>query len=113
MNCDRCPRSGRPCNGSEIPRLCELVDPFSAEHRPEYVDALDPDRYGLTADNGGEPETPPPLLTLSVTLEANRLGLLNCPESESPSCSCEGSAWCRRNARLVVLRDCAACLGLA
>lgn len=103
MRCGHCPRPGLPCRGEAVPRLCELVDPTSAGRRPEYLAALAIDEA---------PDPAPPPLPLAVAIEANRRGLLNCPDAEPASCSCEGSAYCRRRDRPVGLRDCASCLGL-
>lgn len=102
--CDHCPRVGvGPCRGESLPRLCELVDATGPAYRPEYLAALAPPD-GVVVE--------PPRLPTAVAIEATRRGLLNCPDGEPPDCSCEGAARCRRDGRVVVLRDCAACLGL-
>ena len=93
--CDHCPLGGRACQGLEIPRLCDLVDPSHPNYTPSYLAVLAPDRI--------EYEPPDP-----ETTRLNSL-MMACPHRSRPACGCS-TGICAKLGREVVVYECHKCI---
>ncbi len=114
--CPNCPTApGLHCAGTDVPRLCELVDPDHPAYNPAYLPLLTPG--ALVPGDDPRSKSPSPDLPNAAEMRSILNQMYACPYRESETdCGCGGLAHCgqgRGRGGLVNHHDCISCLRTA